>query len=61
VDDESELTSEPQPSETDVRIVYDGLMAFNVAHVGRKPQKISHRPCHPFFVMKCATRIYPRV
>jgi GNAT superfamily N-acetyltransferase len=42
--DESEeliLTSEPHPSEADVRAVRDGLLAFNVGHVGRDPQSAS--------------------
>lgn len=38
VNDELILTSEPHPSEADVRTVRDGLLAFNVEHVGRDPQ-----------------------
>ncbi|HEV7858247.1 MAG TPA: GNAT family N-acetyltransferase, partial [Pyrinomonadaceae bacterium] len=38
MDDELELANEPQPSETDVRIVSEGLLAFNVAYIGREPQ-----------------------
>lgn len=38
MDDSLELTSELQPSEQDVRAVRDGLLAFNVAHIGLDPQ-----------------------
>jgi GNAT superfamily N-acetyltransferase len=38
VDDSLEITSELQPSERDVRVVRDGLLAFNVAHVDLEPQ-----------------------
>jgi GNAT superfamily N-acetyltransferase len=33
-----EITSELQPLEADVHVVRDGLLAFNVAHVGIDPQ-----------------------
>lgn len=39
--DELVLTSEPHPEAADVGIVRDGLLAFNVEHVGRKPQSSS--------------------
>jgi GNAT superfamily N-acetyltransferase len=38
VGDKLKITSELQPSETDVAIVRDGLLAFNVAHIGLEPQ-----------------------
>jgi GNAT superfamily N-acetyltransferase len=38
VDNGLEITSEREPSEADVRVVRDGLLAFNVAHVGLAPQ-----------------------
>ena len=38
VDDGLEITSELQPSEADLRAVRDGLLAFNVAHIGQDPQ-----------------------
>lgn len=38
MDDCLEITSELQPSERDVRVVRDGLLAFNVAHIGLEPQ-----------------------
>ncbi len=38
MDDCLEITSELQPSEQDVRVVRDGLLEFNVAHVGLDPQ-----------------------
>jgi GNAT superfamily N-acetyltransferase len=41
VDDELILTSEPHPSEADVRAVREGLLAFNVEHVGLDPQSAS--------------------
>ncbi len=41
VNDELILTSEPHPSEPDVRVVREGLLAFNVKHVGRAPQPAS--------------------
>lgn len=36
--DELILTSEPHPSEASVRAVREGLLAFNVEHVGLEPQ-----------------------
>jgi ribosomal protein S18 acetylase RimI-like enzyme len=41
VNDELILTSEPHPLEADVRTVRDGLLAFNMEHVGRNPQSAS--------------------
>jgi GNAT superfamily N-acetyltransferase len=38
VDDCLLITSEPDASETDVSVVRDGLLAFNVAHIGLDPQ-----------------------
>jgi GNAT superfamily N-acetyltransferase len=38
VSEELVLTSEPHPSEADVRVVREGLLAFNVEHVGREPR-----------------------
>lgn len=38
MDDGFEITSELQPSERDVRVVRDGLLEFNVAHIGLDPQ-----------------------
>jgi GNAT superfamily N-acetyltransferase len=38
VDDCLEITSELQPSECDVRVVCEGLLEFNVAHIGLDPQ-----------------------
>jgi GNAT superfamily N-acetyltransferase len=38
VNDELILTSEPQPSEVDVAVVRDGLLAFNIKHVGVEPR-----------------------
>ena len=41
VDEELVLTSEPHPSEADLRTVREGLLAFNVEHVGREPRSAS--------------------
>lgn len=38
VNDELILTSEPCPLAADIEVVRDGLLAFNVEHVGREPQ-----------------------
>jgi GNAT superfamily N-acetyltransferase len=38
MDDSLEITSELHPSETDMRVVHDGLLAFNVAHVHQAPR-----------------------
>jgi GNAT superfamily N-acetyltransferase len=38
VNERLEITSEREPSEEDVRVVRDGLLAFNVAHIGLDPQ-----------------------
>lgn len=35
------LTNEPHPSEADVRTVREGLLAFNVEHMGREPRSAS--------------------
>jgi ribosomal protein S18 acetylase RimI-like enzyme len=39
--DELVLTNEPHPELADVGIVREGLLAFNVEHVGREPQSSS--------------------
>ena len=41
MNDELILTSEPHPLEADVRAVREGLLAFNVEHVGLDPQSAS--------------------
>lgn len=41
VSEELVLTSEPDPSEADVRTVREGLLAFNVEHMGREPRSAS--------------------
>ena len=41
VSEELVLTSEPHPSEADLRTVREGLLAFNVEHVGREPRSAS--------------------
>jgi hypothetical protein len=41
VSEELVVTSEPHPSEADVRTVREGLLAFNVEHVGRGPRSAS--------------------
>lgn len=38
VSDNLILTSEQQPSEADVAVVRDGLLAFNVEHIGLEPK-----------------------
>lgn len=38
VGDELILTNEPQPSETAVAVVREGLLAFNIEHIGQEPQ-----------------------
>ena len=41
VSEELVLTSEPHPSEADVSTVREGLLAFNVEHVGCEPRSAS--------------------
>jgi GNAT superfamily N-acetyltransferase len=47
------LTSEPHPSDDDLRTVRDGLLAFNVEHIGRDPQSASLS----LFLRDCSGRV----